>query len=102
MLPVGIGINWSSQMILPSESNFKLKVTETDIGKELKTFRGHTEWVSSLTHKPNSIERFFSGAWDGKIRVWTTDIDNPIKGKTEHLFTSGNDNAVYSLEYSDT
>jgi len=83
-------------------SDKTIKLWETDSGKEIKSFRGHTEWVSSLTHKPGNIDRFFSGAWDGKIRIWTTALDNPIEGKTEHLFTTGNDNAVYSLKYSES
>lgn len=90
----------SPEILLTGSSDKTIKAWETGSGKEIKTFRGHTEWVSSLTHKPCDLDRFFSGGWDGKIRMWQTDLENPIKGQTEHLFTTGNDNAVYSLEYS--
>ena len=45
-----------------------LKVWDIEIGKELRTLRGHTSWVTAVAL--TSDGKAISGSWDKTLKVW--------------------------------
>ncbi len=70
-----------------------VKLWETATGKELRSFRGHTDYVSSVAFSPDG--RFvLSGSWDKTLKLWEA-----ATGKELRSF-SGHTKSVTSVAFS--
>jgi WD40 repeat protein len=56
------------------------KVWEAETGKEIRTLKGHTDWVTCVAFGPKTGSRLASGSLDRTVRLWnpTTDAEPRI------------------------
>ena len=82
-------------LILSSSDDYTIKLwsTEPTVLQSIKTFTGHTGWVSSVcfSHNFENDNLILSGSWDNTIKLWSTESGLNIKTFTGHT------DSVYSV-----
>ena len=61
-----------------------IKVWELSTGKEMRTFRGHTDTVHSIAMSADG-ETLVSGSWDQTIKVWELSTGKEMQTLREHI-----------------
>jgi WD40 repeat protein len=69
--------------LLTSSSDQKLRLWDTDTGKELRVFAGHTNSIQSAALSPDG-KRVLSGSLDGTVRLWDVDTGKELRQMTGH------------------
>jgi WD40 repeat protein len=64
-----IAITDDSRYIASGDCNNVVKLWELTSGQEVRSLRGHTDWVEAVQFLPDHV-RIVSGARDGALRVW--------------------------------
>ena len=67
---------------LSSSGDKTIKLWDLESGAEVRTFIGHTSWVSNAVFSPDG-KRIFSGSMDNTAKLWNTD-----RGETIATFVS--------------
>jgi WD40 repeat protein len=77
----------------PDQQPAQLKDQDSEVWREPRTLKGHTEPVQSVAYSPNGL-RIVSGSDDSTIRIW--DAENGRELRT----LKGHTSSVYSVAYS--
>ena len=67
--PVSATFSPDGQRIVSGSLDRTLKIWDANTSKELKTFTGHTSWVTSVSFSPDG-QRLVSGSRDKKVKIW--------------------------------
>ena len=78
-----------NNLILSGSEDTTIKLWSAESGLNIKTFVGHTDYVTSVCFSPNYLQDnlILSGSWDKTIKLWCTEItllNKPIKTFTGH------------------
>ncbi|KAL4257825.1 WD40-repeat-containing domain superfamily protein [Pleurotus pulmonarius] len=71
-----------------------VKIWDTDTGKDIGTFEGHSRPIRSLAFSPDG-RKITAGSEGGTIRVWDTEMGRDLFGAME-----GHTGTVYGLAFS--
>ena len=73
----------NSKKVAVGGSNHKIKEYDIATKKLLKTYDGHTDYVSVLQYAPDG-SLLFSGSWDNSVIIWNVQTATPVKQLVGH------------------
>jgi len=64
--------------VLSGSSDHTVKLWEIETGKEIRTFRGHTNYVDSVAFSPDG-KKILSGSSDHTVKLWEAETRKEIR-----------------------
>ena len=83
-----VSISADGKRLLTSSTDKTLRLWDTDTGKELRVFTGHTERIIGAALSPDGL-RVLSGSGDKTVRLWDATTGKELRKMTGHASEVG-------------
>jgi hypothetical protein len=76
----GVGCDWYGKWDETAKlwDDETAKLWDAETGQEIRTFRGHTDWVYSVVFSPDGT-RVLTGSWDETAKLWDVETGQEIR-----------------------